>query len=430
MSLRILVVGKSARMDCILETISRSTHKPELYAYTEVRHPGLFERTKEIYCGSMANVPAIVEYAKEISPSFVIIGPEEPLALGVADELSKHGISCVGPKKILAQLETNKVYTRDLFEVHDIPGNPEYRVFYGGDGLSTYLTRLGDFVIKPFGLTGGKGVRIFHSPSYQDGLEYCDQLFRRDGGFIVEEYLEGEEFSLQMLTDGYSTIMCPPVQDYKKAYDGNKGPNTGGMGSYSCADHLLPFLSEMDLEYASHINNRVLTALQEDTGHLYQGVIYGGFIKTAKGIFVLEYNARFGDPEAMNVLPLLQGDFVEICEGIVDGYLANVTVPVSFAHQASVCKYIVPKGYPENPVKKKIIQNIPCATENLKVYYGSVTSMGAGLTMQGSRAIALVGFGSCVAEAGAIAEEAAASITGPVYYRHDIGIITSGTSTP
>ncbi len=166
---------------------------------------------------------------------------------------------------------------------------------------------------------------------------------KESSSVIVEEKFDGEEFSLQCLCDGKTVVGTPLVQDHKRRFDGDRGPNTGGMGSYSLPDHSMPFLKPSDIEEGLEITRQVAAALLKETGSPYKGVMYGGFIATKNGAKLLEYNARFGDPEAMNILPLLKTDFVEICRHIIDGTLDQLKI--EFEPKATVCKYVVPKGY-------------------------------------------------------------------------------------
>jgi len=211
------------------------------------------------------------------------------------------------------------------------------------------------------------------------------------------------------------------VQDHKRAFEGDLGPNTGGMGSYSCPDHRLPFLSEEARRAASAINAAVAAAIAEETGETYRGILYGGFMLTRQGLRLLEYNARFGDPEALNVLSLLKTDLVDICEAIVRGTLDQL--PVEFAPLATVCKYVVPEGYPDHPVTNTRISlgRVPAESERLKYYFAAVEQRAEGLYLTGSRAIGFVGIGPDLAQAEAIAESAASAVDGPVFHRKDIG---------
>jgi phosphoribosylamine--glycine ligase len=370
-------------------------------------------------------VQEVLAAAREHRPDFVFIGPEGPLAMGIVDALQTElGIPCVGPTRKLAQLESSKAFTRELLRRHNIPGNPEYRVFGSREGIEEYCKELGGFVVKPDGLTGGKGVKVSgtHLRSAREGAAYAEELFlARHPAVVVEERLDGEEFSLQSFCDGSSVADMVVVQDHKRAYDGDLGPNTGGMGSYSCPDHRLPFLTEEHRRAASAITAAVAAALAEDTGERYKGILYGGFMLTRQGVRLLEYNARFGDPEALNVLSVLRTDLVDVCEAIIRGTLG--TLPVEFAPLATVCKYVVPEGYPDHPVTDERISlaRVRKESESLKYYFAAVDERGGDLYLTGSRAIGFVGIGATLDEAESIAEEAASAVDGPVFHRKDIG---------
>ena len=419
---RVLLLGKSARLDAMAYALWCSGRLECLYVISEVDNPGLRSHATDVIVGDSADPLFVVDCAERLRPDFAIIGPEEPLAAGVVDALAKVGIPSVGPTKSLARIESSKSFARELISQYGIEGNPEYRIFERLGGLREYLLKLGEFVVKPDGLTGGKGVRVWgdHFSTIEEGLAYCGEVLESGGKVVIEEKLDGEEFSLQSFCDGRTVIDMPPVQDHKRQGVADTGPNTGGMGSYSCEDHLLPFLSEDDLAQASRINRAIVDALYQETGTPYKGVLYGGFILTKNGIRVIEYNARFGDPECMNVLPLLKTDFVDICEAIVDGTLN--ALDVSFAHKATVCKYVVPTGYPNNPVSGERISVPDLRKENLEVFQGAVKGQrNDDLELTGSRAVAVVGIGDSLAEAEKIAEEAASCVTGPVFHRRDIG---------
>jgi len=366
----------------------------------------------------------ILRRVSEERPDFVIVGPEEPLAAGIVDALQKIGIPCVGPTQSLARLESSKAFTRELLSRNQIPGNPQFKSFASTEGIAEYLRELGEYVIKPDGLTGGKGVRISgaHLFSTDEAVRYSEELFQNGHpAVVIEEKLDGEEFSLQSFCDGTAVIDMVVVQDHKRALEDDTGPNTGGMGSYSCADHRLPFLLPQHVQAASAINAAMPKALLKETGHKYKGILYGGFMATRDGIRLLEYNARFGDPETMNVLPLLETDFVDICEAIIEEKLA--TTPIHFQNKATVCKYLVPQGYPENPIKGERIDlsRLPKESGNLRVYPAAVEERAGQLYMTGSRALALVGIGDTLAEAEKTAEQAASAVQGPVFHRRDIG---------
>ncbi len=409
------VIGKDGRTSAIIQRLKASGHVRGGAVPVLSDGKGLSEGAIE----------QILNRAREEKPDFVLIGPEEPLAAGVVDAIQgKLGIPCIGPTKSLARLESSKAFTRELVAKYRIPGNPEYRVFRNVNGVASYIRSLDGYVVKPDGLTGGKGVKISdaHLFSVAEAVAYCEELFR-DGheAVVIEEKLDGEEFSLQSFCDGTHVKHMVVVQDHKRAGEADTGLNTGGMGSYSCEDHSLPFLLPHQVEEARAINEAVARALFAETGTKYKGILYGGFMATRNGIRLLEYNARFGDPETLNVLSVLKTDFVDICEAIIRENLDEL--PIVFDRLATVCKYIVPDGYPENPVRGVRIDltHVPKDSDKLKMYLAAVDEKPDGIYLSGSRAIAFVGIGKDLDEAETIAEEAAAAVGGPVYHRKDIG---------
>ncbi|MDD5168790.1 MAG: phosphoribosylamine--glycine ligase, partial [Syntrophales bacterium] len=341
----ILLIGNGAREHAIAEAIVRSTRNPVLFAYMKSNNPGIASLAKEARLGSYGDLTSIVDFARASQASMAVVGPEDPLNAGVVDTLKDAGIPAVGPTRNLARLETSKSFTRNLVQKYNIPGNPSYKVFTSPEGIPEFLRQLPGVVIKPDGLTGGKGVMVQndHFQTMDEAMSICLDILEEHGSVTVEEKLEGEEFSLQCLCDGKTVIATPPVQDHKRRFLDDKGPNTGGMGSYSCEDHLLPFLTSRDVADGLAITRKVADAIYMETGEYYKGVMYGGFMITRTGVKLLEYNARFGDPEAMNILPLLATDFVDVCRAIIEGTLEKL--PVIFDKKATVCKYVVPRGY-------------------------------------------------------------------------------------
>jgi phosphoribosylamine--glycine ligase len=371
----ILLVGNGAREHVLAETILKSGHNPLLFSFMKANNPGIASLSERIQPGSYSDIAALTSFARENKVDFAVIGPEDPLNNGVVDALAEHGIPSVGPEKSLARLETSKSFTRNLVSKYNIPGNPQFKVFNSTDGLEAFLNQLEGIVIKPDGLTGGKGVLVQgdHFVTRDEALKLCRQILQDGSSVIVEEKFDGEEFSLQCFCDGKTVVGTPLVQDHKRRFEGDHGPNTGGMGSYSLADHTLPFLQPKDLEDGLAITRQVAAALLAETGRPYKGVMYGGFIATQTGVKLLEYNARFGDPEAMNILPLLKTDFVDICYAIINSTLDRLKI--EFEPKATVCKYVVPRGYglpadhPDASSRAKIsVGDVGGA----KLYYSSV----------------------------------------------------------
>lgn len=416
---KVLLIGSGAREHALADALAAGG--AELYAYMQLLNPGIKRIAKRFAVGKADDTAAAVKFAKENSVEIAMIGPEAPLAAGIVDELRKAGIKCVGPTKEHAQLETSKAFTRQLVKKYGIEGGIKFRAFnnQNRNEIESYLTELGSYVVKPDGLTGGKGVKVFgeHLHSNSEALGYCNEILETHPAVVVEEKLEGEEFSLQTLTDGNGGFLhFPAVQDHKRAFDNDTGPNTGGMGSYSDSNHLLPFLNEKDVEDAKKTTEEVAAAIKKEIGSAYVGVMYGGFMKTASGIKLLEYNARFGDPETMNIMPLLRTSFVEVCKATVEGRLAGLKVELE--RKATVCKCVVPEGYPDNPVTGRI--TVPEGGKAL-VYYANVEEKNGGIYTTKSRAVGLVGMAGTIQEAERIAEEAASKVQGKVFHRKDIG---------
>lgn len=418
---KILLIGNGAREHVIAETLKRSPQGVSLVTYAKARNPGIAALSDVYEIGDYKDFDHVRKFAFAQKPDFAFLGPDDPIADGVADLLLEEEIHSVAPLKTVARLESSKAFTRDLVTKYKIPGNPKYRVFHSMEGVHDFLEELhGEYVVKADVLMGGKGVKVAgdHLKTVDEGLKYAEECIRVNGRVVIEEKLHGQEFSLMSFCDGKFTVDMPVVQDHKRAFVGDTGPNTGGMGSYSDADHLLPFLRTEDVDEARLITKMVAEALEKETGAQYKGIMYGGFIAVRNGVKLIEFNARFGDPEAMNVLPLLQTDFVEICEGIIHGNLKDVFV--DFAEKATVCKYVVPEGYPDHPKKgeKITVGKVP---EGVRMYYASVDEREGELYMSSSRALAFVGIADTIQEAEAKAEAGVHSVSGPIFYRPDIG---------
>lgn len=402
--MKVLLIGSGGREHAIAAKL-KANPQVELFCFASHLNPGI-KKLGEIKIGNIENIGEIVSYAQAIEPDWAIVGPEAPLAAGVVNALA---VPTIGPTKELAQLESSKAFARELLEKNNIPGNPRHKIFTHLQGAEEFMEELGEFVIKPDGLTGGKGVKVKgdHFQTIEEALVYCRDLDK----FLIEEKLVGQEFSLMSFADGQHLVHMPLVQDHKRAFVNDQGPNTGGMGSYSCPDYSLPFLQPRDLQEAKKVNEAVLKVLPG-----LKGIMYGGFIAVKDGIRLLEYNVRFGDPEAMNVLVILQTDLAEICQAMLNGTLNKISV--QFAPLATVCKYLVPEGYPDNPVKNVKIE-IEKNCEN--IYYASVEEKANSFYLKGSRAIAAVGVAETLEEAEQKAEREIEKIKGPLFHRPDIG---------
>ncbi|MDC3246612.1 phosphoribosylamine--glycine ligase [Candidatus Marinimicrobia bacterium] len=421
MGLNILIIGSGAREHAIARALDASNKEKNIFCIASNLNPGIAELCDELIIGDFNDPSFVVAYANEINADLVIIGPENPLARGISDALWNANIRVVGPKKDLAQIESSKAFTRDLLSKYNISGGPKYKTFSSILGVPEFLSELGkDYVVKFDGLAGGKGVKVSgdHLHSHREALDYCSEIITNKGTFVIEQKFVGEEFSLMSFCDGETLKHMPIVQDHKRAFENDTGPNTGGMGTYSDANHSLPFLNESDINEAKSINLKTAKALKEEFNEGYVGILYGGFIATKNGVKLIEYNARFGDPEAMNVLSILDSDFLEICDLMTKKKLKDINI--KFKKRATVCKYAVPIGYPEEPVKDEPI-NLNKIENPDNLYYASVDIKNDILVESGSRTVAYVGTGSTIFSAEKIVEREISKVEGPLFHRSDIG---------
>ncbi|MFX1239046.1 MAG: phosphoribosylamine--glycine ligase [Promethearchaeota archaeon] len=418
-----MIIGHGAREHAIGEALVKGG--AELFAFMSSKNAGLEDLSKgRIKVHSETDFTKIIDFCKEKRIDFAVIGPEAPLCVGIVDALEKKGIPCANPKIEAAQLEGSKIFMRELLEKYKISSNVKNKKFFSMDGVESYIdeTRIENIVVKPDGLTGGKGVMVFgdHLFSKKDVLDYCLELTSRNTPFLLEEKLDGEEFTLQAFVDGKNVLGTPLVQDHKRAYEGDKGPNTGGMGSYSMQDHLMPFIDKNDVDEALNDMKNVIAAVKTETGTEYKGPLYGQFMKTSSGLKLIEFNARFGDPEAMNILSLLKSNFVEICWGIIN---RNLPKDIEFEKKATVCKYLAPEGYPISPIKDELVTINQEKINNIgaKYYYASVYRKEGKIYTSSSRAMGILGMADSLEAAEKIAEQGVGCIEGRLFHRKDVG---------
>ncbi|WP_214045148.1 phosphoribosylamine--glycine ligase [Methanomethylovorans sp.] len=419
--MNVLVVGGGGREHAITATIAQSRKDPVIFAVMAKKNPGISRLCQDFLLEKETDVKKIVAYAAAKNIDLAFIGPEAPLAAGLADALEDIGVGVVGPRKAVSKIEFDKAWARSFMRKHGIGGCPVFEIFTEQGPMFDFIAKLGDVAIKPSGLTGGKGVKVMGDqlPSVKDAQQYAAQILG-SGSVVVEEKLVGEEFTLQAFVDGEHLAFSPSVQDHKRAFENDLGPNTGGMGSYTDAGELLPFLRAEDVQQAKDIMQHTVTGLYMETGVKYKGVLYGQFMVTRNGLRVIEFNARFGDPEAMNVLPLLETDIVDVMSAVVGGTLDRLTV--KFSKKATVCKYAVPAGYPDNPSKDKEV-SVGDVGDAL-VFYASVYEENGRIYTTGSRAIAVVGIDVSIPKAEKKAQDALDNIIGDLHSRRDIGTMS------
>ncbi len=425
--MKVLLVGGGAREHAMAKAITANPDAT-LYAMLKNKNPGIEALATKCAFEPETNVEQALAFAEKIGADVITIGPEAPLEAGVSDALADAGFTVAAPSKAAARIETDKAFMRDLLERHGVHGNIGFHPFDSAGEARAFIKENGPrFALKPVGLTGGKGVQVYgdHFHDVEGALAYVDKVFSKDiggGRLVVEELLDGEEFTLQAFTDGDRVVPMPAVQDHKRLLPGDEGPNTGGMGAYSQADGLLPFLPKADVEKAHDILRGIVGALNKE-GTPYRGPIYGQFMLTHQGPRVIEVNARFGDPEAMNVLHLLEGDFPDILLRTAQGNLSKTGI--HFRQAATVVKYVVPEGYGTRPMAGQEIHVDENAINaaGADLFYAAVDAVRPGVVKTTtSRALAVLGEGETLREANDVCEAGLGHVTGDhLFVRHDVG---------
>ena len=341
--MNVLVIGSGGREHAIVWKVKQSPRLKKLYVLPG--NPGTAELAENVSGMSVDDHAAIVEFCKQKDIDLVLVGPEAPLAAGLADSLSAGGIGCFGPKRAAAQIEASKVFAKDFMARHRIP-TAGYATFRQFEEAIQYLDSLDDpIVIKASGLAAGKGVIL---PETIDEAKATLKSILLENAFgdagdevVIEERLVGQEVSLMAFTDGTTVVPMLPAQDHKRLLDGDEGPNTGGMGAYAPAPI---FSADMMNEAMELVLKPAVNGLRRE-GTPFIGVLYAGLMLTSNGIRVLEFNCRFGDPETQVVLPLLETDLLEIADACVNGTLADLDI--HWKNGAAVCVVMASKGYPE-----------------------------------------------------------------------------------
>lgn len=423
---RVLLVGGGVRGHVIADNVARHGH--ELFSAVPASNIGISSIAAGTCICDYGAASVIARYARRVKAGLAIIGPEEPLFHGVTDALRAAGIPVFGPTREHARLEWSKAHFMRMAQKHRIPGAPESDVIESAADagkISDFHHRFGaGFVIKADGLMSGKGVFVGgdHFNTLQEAKAIVGRLLSR-GPVVLQRKLEGVEFSGHYLAGGGRLVTCPYTQDHKRALAGDKGPNTGGMGSYSDADHSLPFLNRADLRQAGRITRAILRAVRRESGSHYTGVLYPAFMKTKDGIRIIEVNCRFGDPESANIFHCMDGDFAKAALAAATG---RRMPRLAFRRVATVVRYAVPPGYPDEPVEGEWISLDEHAIGNLgRVYYGDANfkfeSDGrTHLTTGRSRTFAIAAEGEDIGEAKFRVDEAFRFVNGRHRRRNDI----------
>jgi len=356
------------------------------------------------------DLEALLDFARAHQPELTVVGPDNPLAAGIVDLFEENDLRIWGPNAKAAQFESSKVFAQDFMARHSIP-TARAGTFNFPTAAKAFAGELsGRCVVKADGLALGKGVLICETVEEAEAaidLVMVDQQFGDAGDqVVIQEFLEGQEISLHVMCDGRTTILFPTSQDHKRALDGDKGLNTGGMGTFSPA----PFLSDEDLAQAAKaIIDPWLLGCQVE-GIDFRGMLYPGLMLTADGPKVLEFNARWGDPETQVYLMRLETDLVDLFEASIDRRLAEMDV--HWSDQAAVCVVMASGGYPESYAKGKSITGIADADamEGVKVFHAGTKVAGENLVTSGGRVLGVTALGDTLAEARNLAYAAVGKI--------------------
>lgn len=416
--MKLLLIGSGGREHALAYGLARSPDCEALFIAPG--NPGTSMLGENIALDA-SDHEAVLAFCRENRIDLVVIGPEAPLVAGLADDLVAAGIRCFGPGRDAARLEGSKSFTKDICRRYGIP-TADYARFEDRDAALAHIRSKGaPIVIKADGLAAGKGVVVAMSAAEAEAaVEFMFEggLGEAGASIVIEEYLEGEEASFFAICDGTTALPLASAQDHKRAFDGDAGPNTGGMGAYSPAPVMTPALEAQVME---RIIGPTMRAMR-DIGCPYTGVLYAGLMITADGPKLIEYNARFGDPEAQVLIPRLESDLAALLLAAATGDLAGVQV--SWRPQAALTVVMATRGYPGKVENGSVIRGVAqaAAREDVMVFHAGTRLEDGTLRAHGGRVLAITALGDDVAGARARAYEAVAEIDWPEgFCRSDIG---------
>lgn len=417
--MRVLVIGGGAREHAIVHALRRSSEVEEVYAAPGNAGIG---QVADILPIGVDDMPGIAEAASDLKIDLTVVGPELPLALGVGDEFQRRGLRLFGPSRAGAEIESSKVFAKELCLRHGIPTGRSRTVTSADEAVMAARNEGLPVVMKADGLAGGKGVLMVHD---EDDLEQAVETFFRQRRFgdagrrvLVEELLIGRELSYMVLSDGTNVIPLATSHDYKRVGDGDSGPNTGGMGAHSPAVVIPPGTSRQILDQV--VRPTVRAMAQE--GREYRGVLYVGLMLTERGPTVLEFNCRFGDPETQVILPRLDTSLAAVLRETADGQLGRTFL--EWRREAVACVVMAADGYPGRPRTGDEIHGLENAAvePGVTVYHSGTRHRDGVFETSGGRVLSVCGRGPTLAEAVQTAYQGVARLEFEgAHYRRDIG---------
>lgn len=405
--MNILVVGRGGREHAIIWSLKHNKEIKKIYCAPGNAGTAMLADNVDI---EELEFSRLVQFAQENAIDLVVVGPDAPLAAGIVDEFEAAAIPVYGPRKNAAEIEGSKIFMKDLLRKYNIP-TARYETFTDYAAADAYLKQQPlPIVIKADGLAAGKGVAVCFTREEADKAlqeTMIDKSFGAAGDkVVIEEFLEGQEMSILAFVDGETVRAMSPAQDHKPVFDGDKGPNTGGMGTYSPLPHISQSIIDESIENIIKPTARAMVS----EGRPFRGVLFAGLMITKEGPKTIEFNARFGDPETQVVLPRLETDLLSIFQASINGTLDQIDI--SWSDEAAVCVVLASEGYPAAYPKGLPIKGLDQINDQdaLVFHAGTATKDGEIVTI-GGRVLGIVGRGAGIAEARAKAYEAANRIT-------------------
>lgn len=417
--MRVLVIGGGGREHALVWKISQSQKVTDIYCAPG--NAGTAENAKNVPIAA-DQVDQLLAFAQENEIGLTIVGPEQPLVMGIVDQFQEKGLRIFGPTARAAELEGSKAFSKDIMKKYGLP-TAEYETFTSHQLAQRYFDKeTGPIVVKASGLAAGKGVILCRNS--EEGLNAVNTIMK-DKSFgeagekvVIEEFLEGQEVSVLAFSDGNNFLLMDSAQDHKAALDGDKGPNTGGMGAYSPA----PIFTDLLRQKVSDKIILPLIRAMNSEGRPYKGILYAGLMLTKNGPKILEFNARFGDPETQPLLVRMESDIVPLFEACIDGTLDQFEL--YWKPEPSICVVMAAKGYPGSYKKGKEILglNEAAALPDVVVFHAGTKAEAGKVLSSGGRVLGVTATGSDISSASKKVYDAVAKIKWDgIHYRKDIG---------
>ena len=418
--MNVLVIGSGGREHAIVWKLSQSKNIKDIYC---IPGNGGIEDLAVCHDIKLNNFEELISFSRGKKIDLVVVGPENPLADGIVDAFTKAGIPIFGPTKKAAQIESSKIFAKELMKKYGVP-TADFKTFFNFEEAKKYLNNINPpYVIKADGLCAGKGAYVVRNNN--TGIETLRQLMieliHKDAGkkVVIEEFLSGIEASYLSFTDGFTTLPMIPSQDHKPLFDDDRGPNTGGMGAYAP----IPFIDNSMARFIDkEIMDKTIHALKEE-GALYKGVLYAGLMLIDKKPYVIEFNARFGDPETQPVLFKMESDILPFLIACIEGNLKNIK-EIKWKEGVSVCVVIASRGYPDKPEKGYIIKGLEDLKDrkDVMVFHAGTRKESGKYYTSGGRVLGVTVMGDNYRDAIRKAYDAVSCIEFEgMHYRKDIG---------